>query len=354
MMSSKVVAPVTRRVLLCGMIGGALPVWAKNMKVVGAGATFPARVYEKWAEAYGSSRPVSIEYEPTGSGDGVDRISQRKVLFGGTDVPLSSAELDKHGLLQIPTMAGAVVPVFNLPGVKSAELRLTGELLADLFMGRISQWNDQRIAVLNPGLRLPALPVRRVVRSDKSGSTHAFAQYLAMANPVFANEVGVSKLPKWPGEVLFAKGSSGVVKRLKETPGSLSFTGLDRVRRDDLRFASLRNRSGAWVAPSEAAVRAAVQASGVHKQGDDTAPTLDMPGPLSWPISLVTFVLFDRQEGSSTHSVEALQFFYWAFTQGDKMVNGTGFSPLPALLQARTSRRMMDLAVSRGMVLTAY
>lgn len=339
--------------LLCGMS----LTWGFSVRageVAGAGATFPASIYKVWAEHYARLNTAKVSYAPTGSGDGIAQISERKVSFGGTDVPLSQDELDKRRLVQVPTVAGAVVPIYRLPSLKDKRLRLTGPVLASMFMGQISRWNDPQLQALNPGVALPDLPIRRIVRADKSGSTEAFAQYLADANPAFAQTVGVSKLPKWPGEFVAAEGSSGVVKAVQQTEGALSFTGLDRVAKDRLQAALLRNRDGAWADASEEGIRSAIQGSDVHRLGLDTASTLDMPGPNSWPITVVTFILFDRQPSAGEGTEAALKFFYWSFMQGDRLVKGTGFSALPIQLQARLASRLSSIRTASGDLLSPY
>lgn len=323
--------------------------------VAGAGATFPAQIYAQWSEHYRQARGVELRYLPTGSGDGLRQISERKVALAGTDSPLSPDELAKRRLMQVPTVAGAVVPVVNLgPGV-DRPLQLSGEVLADLFAGRIARWNDARVAALNPGLRLPDLPVRRIVRADKSGTTEAFSRYLALLSPAFARDVGASQLPKWPGQVLAADGNGGVVKLLGSTTGGITYTSYDRAKKDGLRMARLQNAAGLWAEASERSISEALRASDVHRKGEDTASTLNMPGGGSWPITVVTFLLFDAAPArSDTRTQEALRFAYWAFQQGDRLVHDTGFVPLPIRLQARLAGRLSAVRSSDGQPLMLH
>lgn len=315
-----------------------------------AGATFPALIYERWARRYQAERQVAFRYESTGSGDGVRKISAGKVLIGGTDSPLTAAELQQRGLLQLPTLAGAVVPVFNLGAGAPRALRLSAEILGDLFTGRTQHWDDPRIAALNPGVKLSHWPVQRIVRADQSGTTEAFTAYLSMVHAGFAAAVGAHKLPSWPGKTLSAEGNGGVVKLLKSTSGSLAYTGYDRVQQEGLSMIELQNAAGLWVQASELSISQALQASDVHRKGLDTASTLNQPGGGSWPITLVTFLLLDAHP--DTHKKEAsrqaLQFLYWAFQRGDTLLRGTGFVPLPTTLQARLVKRLLAVTSSDG------
>lgn len=321
---------------------------AHAQTVQGAGASFPSKVYQRWADTYASQTKVSIAYKATGSGDGIKQAIARSVAFGGTDSPLKPEELEKHKLVQIPTAVGGVVPVVNLPGVASNRLVLDGPLLADLFAGKVARWNDARIAALNPGLPLPALPVQRVVRSDKSGTTEGFSRYLALVSPSFKAEIGASQLPKWPGALLTGDGNDGVVKTLKASSGAIAYVSFDRVERDQLSAVRLRNAAGKLVAASEAGFRAAIKESDLHKKGDDLASTLNLPGDASWPITLTTFVLIDAEPAQASTVDPTLRFFYWAFLNGDRLLAGTGFAPLPTPVQARLATRFAQVRPQTG------
>jgi phosphate transport system substrate-binding protein len=316
--------------------------------VLGAGATFPAKVYARWAEQFATAHGVKITYKPTGSGDGIKQATERKVDFGGTDSPLPAPELAKRRLVQIPMLVGGVVPVTQLPGMDGRRVRLSGEVLGDIMAGRIERWDDARIAALNPGAGLPARRIVRVVRADKSGSTEGFTRYLEAASPAFKSGVGASSAPKWPGEVLAAEGTEGIVQAVRETPGAIGYVGFDRVESSGLAPVLLRNRAGAWVAPSEAGFRAAILQSGLHTQGDDTASLLDLPGPDTWPITLTSFVLVDATPATPTQVEPALRFLYWCFLRGDALTRGTGFAPLPTAVQARLAARFAQVQPQNG------
>lgn len=326
----------------------ALPAIAQ---VQGAGATFPSKVYARWAAAYEKAGGVKVSYAPTGSGDGLKRITERQVQFGGSDTPVPDEQLSTRKLVQFPMLVGGIVPVVNLPGVGPDTLRLSGELLADLMAGRIPRWNDTRIAALNPGLSLPALPVHRVVRAEKSGTTHGFTQYLAAASPAFKREIGVSQLPAWPGEVERAEGNDGIAKAIKATPGALAYVSYDRVVQDRLAGVKLRNAAGAWVEAGEAGFRAAILQSDLARRGTDTASLIDLPGPTTWPITMTSFVLVDAEPPAADTASPALRFVYWCFMHGDDLTRGTGFAPIPVTLQARLAARFTQVKARDGKTL---
>lgn len=320
--------------------------------VQGQGATFPSKVYDTWARAFAKAGGGAVAYKGTGSGDGIKQIQARAIDFGGTDAPLTAAELVKHKLVQIPMLVGGVVPVVNLPGT-AAPLQLDGALLADIFLGRVKVWNDARVAALNPGVSLPVLPVRRVVRAEKSGTTEGFTRYLAGASPRFKAEVGAGAAPTWPAEPLKAEGNDGMVQALRATPGAIAYVSHDRVLRDKLAAVKLRNAAGRYVAPSEAGFRAAILDSDMHRLGDDRATLLDRSGPEAWPITLTSFVLVDAEPATAAKAQGALKFLYWSFMHGDELTRGTGFAPLPVGVQSRLAVRFTQVRPRDGQ-LPAY
>lgn len=345
---------VLRRVSRCAVVllclaGAAL---TQAREVVGAGASFPSKVYERWASAY-AERPDAaiVRYRATGSGDGIKQITARSVAFAGTDSPLSAAELAQRKLVQIPMVVGGVVPVVNLPGVAPHALKLTGDVLADLMTGRIALWNDPRVAALNPGLALPRLAVRRIVRAEKSGTTEGYTRYLSRVSAVFQATVGIGQLPRWGEGVTAAEGNDGVARAVKYTPGTIGYVSYDRVLRDGLTPVSLRNAAGRYVRADERAFRAAIMESDLQRLGDDTASVLDRPGSGSWPITLVTFVLVDARPQDAGPTQAALRFLYWAFMHGDELTRGTGFAPLPLSVQSRAAGRFGQVRDREGLTL---
>lgn len=330
---------------LSALVLAAAPAWAQGVQ--GVGATFPAKVYDTWARAYAKAGGGAVAYKGTGSGDGIKQIRARQVDFGGTDAPLPPAELAKLKLVQIPMLVGGVVPVVNLPGL-SAPLQLDGEMLAELYLGRIKVWNDKRLAALNPGVELPALPVKRVVRAEKSGTSDGFSRYLAGASAPFKAEVGASQLPAWPGEPLKAEGNDGMVQTLRATPGSIAYVSYDRVLRDRLAAVKLRNAAGRFVGPTEAGFRAAIVDSDMYRQGDDLATLLNRNGADAWPITLTSFVLVDAEPANGAQATAALKYLYWCFMHGDDLTRGTGFAALPVNVQTRLTARFAQVRPRDG------
>ncbi|MET0210455.1 MAG: phosphate ABC transporter substrate-binding protein PstS, partial [Burkholderiaceae bacterium] len=317
-------------------------------QVAGAGASFPSLVYTRWAAAYEQSGAPAVQYKPTGSGDGVKQISARAVQFGGTDSPLPAEELAKRKLVQIPMLVGGIVPVINLPGVADGRLQLSGEVLADLMAGRIRTWNDARITALNPGLALPGLPVKRIVRGDKSGTTEGLTRYLSAVSPAFAKDIGINAQPAWPGEVERAEGNDGMTKALKGAPGTLAYVSYDRVQRDKLVGVRLRNAAGQWVAASEAGFRAAIADSDLSRKGDDLATLMDRQGVSSWPITMTSFILIDAAPAQGDAAGPVMRFLYWCFMHGDDLTRGTGFAPLPVSLQSKLAARFASVKPQDG------
>ncbi len=341
--------PVFQRLTLAFAAPLLLSAAAIAQPVQGQGATFPSKVYETWAKAFAKAGGSTVGYKGTGSGDGIKQITARKVDFGGTDAPLPPAELAKQHLVQIPMLVGGVVPVVNLPGL-GAPLQLDGEVLADIFMGRAKAWNDPRIAALNPGVGLPALPIKRVVRAEKSGTSEGFSRYLAGASAAFKADVGISQAPVWPGEPVKAEGTDGMVQALRAAPGSIAYVSFDRVLRDKLSSVKLRNAAGRFVLPSELGFRAAILESDMHRQGDDLATLLDRPGNETWPITLTSFVLVDAEPATSAKVAPTLKYLYWCFMHGDDLTRGSGFAPLPVSVQSRLAARFTQVRPKDGVV----
>jgi len=318
-------------------------------EITGAGATFPARIYQQWADQYTQDGGVHIRYQPAGSSAGVKRMLAHEADFGATDVPMSQADLARHGLFQFPTVVGGIVPVVNLPALAGKTLRLTPDTLAAIFAGQLTQWNDPRIQALNPGVPLPGQRITRVVRADGSGTTEVFVQYLKQAAP--AASAGIEargNLAQWPGSTLAAEGTSKLIETLQATPNAIGYVSSDYVLRDKLQAVSLRNRSGDWMLPTVAALSAAIRTGGLFRQQLDAAPLIDLDGPGVWPIVTATYVLVPRSPASPERAGRVLNFFYRSFMLGDKSVAGTGFAPLPATTQARIVALLSDFRTASG------
>ncbi len=321
--------------------------------VQGVGASFPSVVYQAWTQQYARAHGRKVSYKPTGSGDGQKQILARTVDFAGSDVPFSEAELASKQLVQLPMLVGGIVPAVNLKGL--AHLRLDGPTLADIFRGEIRQWNHARIAALNPGVTLPALPITRVVRKDKSGSTDAFSRYLSLVSPAFREQIGAGMLPRWPEGAVAAEGNDGIAQTLKSTPGSISYVSYDRLQKAQLSGVLLRNAEGSdFVAASEAGFREAVRNSSMGRAGDESASLLQRPGKGAWPITVTSYILVDARPKSAAAASEALHFINWTLQSGDRLLAETGFAPLPVAVQARMAARIASVRAQDGGVINYY
>lgn len=319
------------------------------MEVVGTGATFPAKVYAQWASEYSAQTGTRLSYKPAGSSAGVKGITERTVDFGASDVPLSAQELDKRGLFQFPTMVGGVVPFVNLPGVESGDMKLNAVTLARIWSGDITQWNDPAVRALNPSLALPALAIQRVVRSDGSGTTTVFVQYLRLAAPAQAALiVPEGGRARWPGSILGADGSDKLVQLVKSTPGAIGYASSDYTLRDKLTAISLQSRRGDYVAPQLAAFKSAIVAGGLFKKGLEPGSLLNIDGVGVWPIVTATYILVARSPESLPRASRTLNFFYQSFLLGDRAVAGTGFAPLPIATQARIVALLSNFKTPAG------
>ena len=301
--------------------------------ISGAGATFPAPIYSHWAEAYKGQSGVSLNYQPIGSGGGIKQIKAKTVDFGASDKPLKPDELAAAGLYQFPTVVGGVVPAINVPGIASGQLKLTGPLLADMFQGAVKAWNDPRIAALNPGLKLPALPITPVHRSDGSGTTFLFTTYLAGQSPVFAQKIGASDSVSWTSG-LGGKGNDGVAAFVRQTAGSIGYVEYAYARQNNIALALIQNRAGQYPAPDASAFSAAAAgADWAHAPGNYLL-LLNQPAANAWPITGATFILVYRQPADGARAASVLKFFDWAYSNGDAAAAKLAYVPLPAAVKA--------------------
>jgi phosphate transport system substrate-binding protein len=308
---------------------GAAP--AAAARISGAGATFPAPLYAKWAEAQKAQTGVALNYQAIGSGGGVKQIKAGTVAFGASDKPLTPEELDAAGLVQFPTVIGGVVPVVNLDGVANGRLRMTGPLLADIFLGKVARWSDPAIAALNPGLKLPNLPITVVHRSDGSGTSFLFTSYLQAVAPRWA-AVGASDSIAWPtGQG--GKGNDGVAAYVKQTPGSIGYVEYAYARQTAMPAVSLANAAGAFVTPTAAAFAAAAAGSDWDKAPGFHLLLLNQPGADAWPITGATFILMHRRQADPATAGAVLGFFDHAFATGDAAAIELDYVPLPRALK---------------------
>lgn len=286
----------------------------------GAGASFPYPVYAAWAAQYQRASGVQIRYEPIGSGAGIARMERGELDFGGTDVPLDDTELRRTGLVQFPAIVGGVVPVVNLGGVKPDGLRFSGAVLADIYLGRITRWNDPALAWLNPDLDLPSSHITVVHRADSSGTSYLWSEFLSRSSPAWRDKLGTGKKTlAWPTGVA-ATGNEGVASAVQRTRAAIGYVEFAYARQHRLSTASLQNRSGSFVQASLDSFRAALQA------GDLRQPLVDLPGAAAWPITGASFILLRKTAGRA----ELLKFFDWAFRHGQAAAVELDYLPLPA------------------------
>ena len=326
-MFEKIAAAVSAALLLgaAGQAGAA--------DISGAGATFPAPVYAKWAEAYKAQTGAGLNYQAIGSGGGIKQIKAKTVDFGASDKPLKLEDLNAAGLYQFPTVMGGIVPAINIPGMHSGQLHLTGPVLADIFMGAITRWNDPRIRALNPTLALPGLPITVVHRSDGSGTSFLFTSYLAGVSPAWASKVGASDSVQWPVG-LGGKGNDGVAAFVKQTLGSIGYVEYAYSKQNNIPYALVQNQAGRYPMPVAANFAAAAAGADWTKAPGNYLLLLNQPGANSWPITGATFILVYKQQGNAATGRSVLSFFDWAYKNGDAAAGQLDYVPLPAPVKA--------------------
>jgi phosphate transport system substrate-binding protein len=306
---------------------------AKAADISGAGATFPAPVYAKWAEAYKAKTGVGLNYQAIGSGGGIKQIKAKTVDFGASDKPLKLDDLNSAGLYQFPTVMGGVVPVMNLPGVQPGQIRLTGALLASIYLGEVKKWNAPQIAALNKGVRLPNLPITVVHRSDGSGTSFLFTSYLSMKSPAWASKVGASDSVEWPTG-LGGKGNDGVAAFVKQTIGSIGYVEYAYAKQNHATYALVQNRAGQFPAPTAANFAAAAAGANWARAPGNYMLLLDQPGAQAWPITGATFILVYKNQANAAAGTGVLKFFDWAYANGDAAAGSLDYVPLPATVKA--------------------
>src|SRR5215211_3704987 len=300
---------------------------ALALDISGAGATFPYPIYAKWADTYKKETGVGLNYQSIGSGGGIKQIQAKTVTFGASDMPLKAADLAKSGLVQFPTVMGGVVPVINVEGVKSGELVLDGATLAKIFLGEVKTWNDPAIAKLNPNAKLPSQAIAVVHRSDGSGTTFIFTDYLSKVSADWKTKVGANTAVEWPGGI-GAKGNEGVANNVANTKGSIGYVEYAYAKQNKLTFTKLINNDGKAVDPTAASFTAAAASAEWTGTPGFAVILTDEPGAGSWPIAGATFILMHKQPQDAA-ATEALKFFAWAYTKGDKMAEDLDYVPMP-------------------------
>jgi len=312
------------------LAGGLLvAVSAQAMDITGAGATFPYPIYAKWAEAYRAKTGVGLNYQSIGSGGGIKQIQNKTVDFGASDMPMKPEELDKDGLLQFPTVIGGDVPVMNLEGVGAGQLKLTGPMLADIYLGKIIKWNDAAITKLNPTLKMPDSEITVVHRSDGSGTTFIWVNYLSKVSPEWKEKVGEGTSVAWPAGV-GGKGNEGVASYVQRVKGSIGYVEYAYALQNKMIYAQMQNRDGAFVSPSADTFKAAAASADWSKAPGYYLVLTDQPGRNSWPISGATFILMYKSQAKPETAKEVLKFFDWAYSpEGDKLAGALDYVPLP-------------------------
>jgi phosphate transport system substrate-binding protein len=316
-------------VLLCATAGNA---WAAD--VLGAGATLPGPLYAKWAERYHQLTQIKVNYQPIGSGGGVKQITAGTVDFGATDDPVKPDVLQSEGLLQFPSVLAALTVVANVRGVDARAMKLDGALVAAIYLGEITRWNDPKIAALNPTLSLPAQTINVVRRADGSGSTALFTEYLAAASPAWRDSVGVAKSVSWPVGI-GGKGNEGVATYVKRIPGSIGYVELLTAIKANLQPVQLRNPAGAFARATPTSVEAAAASAVFDPARGLAASLINQPGADAWPLTATTYVLFRRSDLGKPTTADALKFFRWAITEGGTDATALNYVPLPASVRAQ-------------------
>ena len=320
-----------------------------SVDLTGAGATFPAPLYTKWTSDYANAKGVRINYQSIGSGGGIRQISEGTVDFGATDGPMSDTELSgaKGGrIMHFPTVLGAVVIAYNLPAF-TGELRLSGPVIADIFLGKIKKWNDPKIAAHNPGASLPSTDILVVHRSDGSGTTYVFSDYLAAISPEWARGPGRGKDLAWPVG-LGGKGNEGVAGQIKQIPGALGYVELAYARQNNLQTASVQNAAGNFIRPSIEAITAAAEgvAARLPANTDYRISIVNSPGASSYPISSFTWLLVYEQQADSAKGRKLVDFIRWALTEGEQQAAALDYAPLPPAIATRLLQRLDSIRVA--------
>ena len=299
---------------------------ASAQEITGAGATFPAPIYSKWAADYNKATKVKVNYQSIGSGGGIKQIDSKTVDFGASDMPLTDEVLKTKGQMQFPTVMGGVVPVINVKGIEPGQLKLTGALLADIFLGKISRWNDPALKALNPTLPLPDASIAQVRRADGSGTTFIFTNYLSKISPEWKSKVGEGTAVNWPVGA-GGKGNEGVAAFVGRLPNSMGYVEYSYVKQNKMTYAVMQNSAGNFIKPEDDSFKAA--AAGADWAKSFYQILTNQPGKDAWPISGATFILMHTKQDKPANATEVLKFFSWAYVNGDKTAADLDYVPMP-------------------------
>jgi phosphate transport system substrate-binding protein len=314
-------------------------------EITGAGATFPAPIYSKWAADYNKATGVKVNYQSVGSGAGIKQIDSKTVDFGATDMPLTDDELTKKGQIQFPTVIGGVVPVINIKGINPGQLKLTGQVLGDIFLGKITKWDDAAIKTLNPTLALPDAAIAPVRRADGSGTSFLFTNYLSKVNAEWKTKVGEGTAVNWPTGA-GGKGNEGVAAFVGRLPNSIGYVEYAYVKQNKMNYALMQNSTGAFVSPDDTAFKAA--AAGADWSKTFYQVLTNQPGKDSWPISGATFILMHKLQDKPANGSESLKFFSWAYKNGDKAADELDYVPMPKPVVAAIEKAWAELKDASG------
>ncbi|MBI3701689.1 MAG: phosphate ABC transporter substrate-binding protein PstS [Afipia sp.] len=318
---------ILKTIVAAGLVAASTSAFAAD--ITGAGATFPFPIYSKWADAYKKETGNGLNYQSIGSGGGIKQIQAKTVTFGATDMPLKVEQLDKDGFSQWPMVMGAIVPVVNLDGIKPGELVFDGKTLADIYLGKITKWDDAAIKKLNPKAALPSEAITVVRRSDGSGTTFNFTNYLSKISDEWKTKVGEGTAVEWPVGV-GAKGNEGVAGNVSQTKNSIGYVEYAYAKQNKLTYGAMVNSAGKTVQPTVAAFQAAAANADWSKAPGYYLILTNQPGEASWPITAATFILMYKEPVDKAASTEAIKFFKWSFEKGGKMAEELDYIPMPA------------------------
>ena len=309
-----------------------LAVNASAINLTGAGATFPYPIYAKWADTYKTQTGINLNYQSIGSGGGIKQIIAKTVDFGASDMPLKPEELEKNGLMQFPAVMGGVVPVINVPGITAGQLKLDGKVLADIFLGKITKWNDPALMALNVGTKLPNETITVVHRSDGSGTTFIFTNYLSKVSPEWKSAVGEGTAVSWKAGT-GGKGNEGVASYVQRIKNSIGYVEYAYALQNKMTYAQLKNHDGQFVKPDDTSFKAAAANADWEKAPGFYELLTNEPGKESWPITGATFILMHKTQDKPETAKEVLKFFDWAYSSGGKMAEALDYVPMPEKVQ---------------------
>lgn len=339
---------ISSKLAILGVTGLASIVYslgAQAQDVTGAGASFPAPLYSKWASDYNKATGIKINYQSVGSGAGLKQIEAKTVDFGASDMPLKDEELKAKGLIQFPTVIGGVVPVVNIKGIGAGQLKLSGQVLGDIYLGKITKWDDAAIKALNPGVALPAEAISPVRRADGSGTSFIFTNYLSKVNAEWKSKVGEGTAVNWPVGA-GGKGNEGVAAFVSRLPNSIGYVEYAYVKQNKMAFALMQNSAGVFVSPDDLTFKAA--AAGADWAKSFYQILTNQAGKDAWPLTGATFILMHKVQDKPAQATASLKFFDWGYKNGDKTADDLDYSPMPASVKTAIEKSWVDIKDSTG------